>query len=245
MHDLVLPSGPPIRFPHVYASKPVLNPAEARYFDLLQQFSQGRCQIFVKVSLADIVTPVTGSLGDRHRVHEKRVDFLICRNQDWVPMIGIDLEQPDVLRIASTKRHMDKQDVFASIGLPLLHCPRDPSEMNPALLVQQLTDAWVLRSYILATGRLPPVPRPPHQRPWRLSPAPGPAHPSCPCCSGRLGSYPSLLDVMSRALLAGAPTPARPASIPAWTMPRASTSPLNSPPACPPRLHAPLPPPAR
>lgn len=64
--------GTQVRFQHVYAAKALLTENEARFFRLLHQLTQGRCQLFAKINLADIITPITGAIGDRNKISQKR-----------------------------------------------------------------------------------------------------------------------------------------------------------------------------
>ena len=158
--NLVAPlPGTQVRFRNVYASKPLLTENEARCFRLLHQLSQGRCQLFAKVNLADIVIATTNRLGDRNKFDKKHVDFLVCRNEDWMPMLGIELDDSSHADKQNHKRDMDKNDIFAAIGLPLLRLPLD--EMNQhEEIVRQLSDGWHQRWHMLETGLPPPKQKP-------------------------------------------------------------------------------------
>lgn len=158
--NLVAPlPGTQVRFRNVYASKPLLTENEARFFRLLHQLSQGRCQLFAKVNLADIVIATTNHLGDRNKFDKKHVDFLVCRNEDWMPMLGIELDDSSHDDKSRHKPDMVKNDIFAAIGLPLLRLPLD--EMNEhEEIVRQLSDGWHQRWHILETGLPPPKQKP-------------------------------------------------------------------------------------
>lgn len=147
--------GTQVRFQHVYAAKPLLTENEASFFRLLHELSQGRCQLFAKVNLADIVLPVTGAIGDRNKISQKHVDFLVCRNEDWMPMLAIELDDSSHADKRRHKADRDKNDIFAAIGLPLLRLPLDEIEDHGELL-RQLSEAWHQRWHILETGLPPP-----------------------------------------------------------------------------------------
>ncbi|MBL9184440.1 MAG: DUF2726 domain-containing protein [Verrucomicrobiaceae bacterium] len=158
--NLIAPlPGTQVRFRNVYASKPLLTENEARFFRLLHQLSQGRCQLFAKVNLADIVRPVNKAIGYRNKISQKHVDFLVCRNEDWMPMLAIELDDSSHANPKRHKQDEDKNDIFAAIGLPLLRLPLD--EMNEhEELVRQLSDGWHQRWHILETGLPPPKQKP-------------------------------------------------------------------------------------
>jgi hypothetical protein len=158
--NLIAPlPGTQVRFQHVYASKPLLTEHEARFFHLLHQLSQGRCQLFAKVNLADIVLPVTGAIGDRNKISQKHVDFLVCRNEDWMPMLAIELDDSSHAAKKRQKADQDKNDIFAAIGVPLLRLPLDEVDQHEEL-VSQLSNGWHQRWHILQTGLPPPKPKP-------------------------------------------------------------------------------------
>jgi len=159
--------GTQLRFQNIYASKALLTDNEARFFSLLHELSQGRCQLFAKVNLADIATPVTGSIGDRNKIDKKHVDFLVCRNEDWMPMLAIELDDSSHDSKKRQKADSVKNDIFAAIGLPLLRLPLDEIDQHEEL-IRQLSDAWHQRWHILETGLPPPKAKPTRKPLWKL-----------------------------------------------------------------------------
>lgn len=147
-----------VRFRNVYASTPLFTPTERLFFTCLQYITQGRCQLFAKVNLADIIKPLSGKIGDRNQIDKKHVDFLICRLEDGMPMIGIELDDASHNNPERFKGDMIKNDVFAASGLPLLRLPvAEMSQLEK--LVSELTYAWHQRSALLET--VPePAPKP-------------------------------------------------------------------------------------
>jgi very-short-patch-repair endonuclease len=168
MNLVAPPPGTKVRFRDIYASKPLLTDNEARFFRLLHQLSQGRCQLFAKVNLADIMTTTQkGAVGDRNKFDKKHVDFLVCRNEDWMPMLGIELDDSSHNNKQTQKRDRDKNDLFAAIGLPLLRLPLNEIDQHEEL-IRQLSDAWHQRWHILETGELPPKTKPIRKPLWKL-----------------------------------------------------------------------------
>lgn len=166
--NLIAPiPGTQLRFQNIYASKALLTDNEARFFRILHQLSQGRCQLFAKVNLADIVTATTGSIGDRNKFDKKHVDFLVCRNDDWMPMLAIELDDSSHGNKSRHKADSDKNDIFAATGLPLLRLPLDEIDQHEEL-IRQLSDAWHQRWHILETGELPPKAKPIRKPLWKL-----------------------------------------------------------------------------
>ena len=137
-----------VRFQNVYASTPLFTPTEQDFFACLQGLTQGRCLIFAKVNLADIIKPLSGKIGDRNQIDKKHVDFLICRQEDGMPMIGIELDDSSHNDRDRFKGDMIKNDAFAACGLPLLRLP--VAEMHQLeKLVTELSHAWHHRSALL------------------------------------------------------------------------------------------------
>lgn len=124
-----------------YASKRLLTPTESLFFGQLQAITQGRCQLFTKVNLADIFKHLSGQIGDRNRISQKHVDFLICRNEDSMPMIGIELDDASHDDPERFKGDMIKNNVFAATGLPLLRLPVEEMHQLESI-VAELTHAW-------------------------------------------------------------------------------------------------------
>ncbi|MCB1277896.1 DUF2726 domain-containing protein [Prosthecobacter sp.] len=147
-----------LRFKHPYASKPLLTETEARFFECLFQITQGRCHIQVKPRLADVFQhpKVPGAF---QRISQKHVDFLICRADDWMPMVGIEVDDPSHGDAKAFKNDIFKNELFAATGVPLLRLPvYELGQLEE--LVATLTRAWNHRWAILETGMPPPLPKP-------------------------------------------------------------------------------------
>lgn len=147
-----------VAMPYTYTAKALLTPTEARFHSCLLQITQERCRIQIKPRLADVFEheKVNGAF---QMISQKHVDFLVCRNEDWMPMLGIELDDSSHANPKRHKQDEDKNDIFAAIGLPLLRLPLD--EMNEhEEIVRQLSDGWHQRWHILETGLPPPKQKP-------------------------------------------------------------------------------------
>ncbi len=134
-----------IAIEHEYTPKPLLSRPEAILQSYLDAISQNRCRILVKPRLADVFQHAKGDLGGFNGISQKHVDFLICRNDDWMPMMGIELDDSSHERADRKKRDMFVNAVFASAGVPLLRIHvREIDRIEQ--LVQTLTKAWHHRS---------------------------------------------------------------------------------------------------
>ena len=80
-----------------------------------------------------------------NKISQKHVDFLICRIEDGMPMMGIELDDPSHEAADRKKRDMEVNGMFASIGLPLVRIP--VAEMDQVeRFLGQLERAWNRRT---------------------------------------------------------------------------------------------------
>ena len=139
MKVIAPPAGTRIAFAHHYKAKALLTHAEARFHECLDAISQNRCHILCKPRLADVFQH-----EDRtgfNKVSQKHVDFLICRKEDWMPMLGIELDDPSHETRKRRDRDIFVNSLFASVGLPLVRI--HVSEVDQVeKLVGNLTQAW-------------------------------------------------------------------------------------------------------
>lgn len=128
-----------IAFPHHYEAKPLLTPTEAKFHKCLEALSRQRCQIMCKPRLADVFQHE--DLTGFNKVSQKHVDFIIYRNDDWMPMLGIELDDDSHERKDRKERDMFVNGLFASVGIPLIRI--HVSEVDQIEeLVFKLSQAW-------------------------------------------------------------------------------------------------------
>jgi hypothetical protein len=142
-----------IRMPYEYTAKALLTDNERRFYDCLAQITDSRCRIQIKPRLADVFEheKVNGAF---QMISQKHVDFLICRNDDWMPMLGIELDDASHQRADRRERDMFVNNLFASTGVPLLRLPVGDLD-NLEKLVAELTRAWHRRWKTLEMGAVP------------------------------------------------------------------------------------------
>jgi very-short-patch-repair endonuclease len=143
-----------IAFPHHYTPKALLTPTEARFHACLEQISQHRCRIQVKPRLADVFQHQKHDRSAFAKVSQKHIDFLICRNEDWMPMLGIELDDDSHQRKDRKERDMFVNALFASTGIPLLRIHVREIEQVERM-VQKLTQGWLQRWAALENGHSP------------------------------------------------------------------------------------------
>ncbi len=138
-----------IAIAHAYTVKSLLTPTEARFFSCLEHISQRRCRIQIKPRLADVFAHAKGDLAGFNKISQKHVDFLICRNDDWTPMLAIELDDASHEQKARKERDIFVNALFASTGIPLLRI--HVNEIHQVeTLVDKLTFAWQHRWAALA-----------------------------------------------------------------------------------------------
>jgi hypothetical protein len=136
---------------HEYTAKPLLSPPEAKFHDVLATISGGRVHIMCKPRLADVFDHAKEN-GAFQVISQKHVDFLVCRPGDWMPMLGIEVDDSSHNREDRKKRDWFVNNLFAHVGVPLLRIPiREIEEVN--LLVKLLTEAWNNRCRHLEFGQ--------------------------------------------------------------------------------------------
>ncbi len=133
-----------IAIDHDYTAKPLLTPTEARFHTCLELISQRRCRIQIKPRLADVFAHAKGDLAGFNKISQKHVDFLICRNDDWMPMLAIELDDDSHELKARKQRDIFVNSLFASTGIPLLRIHVKEIDQIEAL-VEKLTLAWQRR----------------------------------------------------------------------------------------------------
>ena len=131
---------------HLYTPKALLNPSEARFHACLVSLSQNRCRILCKPQLTDVFDHHDG-IGF-NKISQKHIDFLICRNQDWMPMLGIELDDLSPDRVNPRVRDGFVNELFACTGIPLIRIHVCEVEEMEAL-VEKLSLAWRRRWHIL------------------------------------------------------------------------------------------------
>lgn len=129
---------------HAYTAKPLLTSTEARFHQCLEAITQKRCRIQIKPRLADVFQHAKGDFAGFARISQKHVDFLICRNDDWMPMLAIELDDDSHERKDRKERDMFVNALFASTAIPLLRIHvREIEQVEQ--LVEKLTMAWFRR----------------------------------------------------------------------------------------------------
>ena len=137
---------------HEFASKPLLSEVEAKFYDCLESLSGGRCRIMCKPRLADFIDHEDGA--GFNKISQKHVDFLIFRNEDWLPMMAIELDDSTHNTADRRKRDAFVNNLCPHIGLPLLRINVKEIE-DLSALVRKLSAGWENRcQHLEASGLL-------------------------------------------------------------------------------------------
>jgi len=135
---------------HEYTSKPLLTAVEERFFRVLAAVSGDRVHVVCKPRLADFIQHTDGLAGFNH-ISQKHVDFLVCRPGDWMPMLGIEVDDSSHNRKDRRERDTFVNNLFAHIGVPLLRIGvREVEDLDT--LVARLTAGWHNRCLHLEMG---------------------------------------------------------------------------------------------
>lgn len=136
-----------VAFHHDYRPKPLLTASEAKFHTCLLALSDSRIRIQCKPRLADVFDHGK-ELSALNKISQKHVDFLICRNDDWLPMLAIELDDDSHERKDRKERDMFVNELFAYTGVPLLRIHvREVEQLET--LAAKLSHAWLHRSKYL------------------------------------------------------------------------------------------------
>lgn len=105
------------------ASASLLTPGEAAFYPALEEAVGGRCLIFAKVRLCDLLQDLPSNLPDRadrlRRVAQMHVDFVLCDRLQYRPLLAIELDDASHARPDRAARDGEFEDVLRQAGLRL------------------------------------------------------------------------------------------------------------------------------
>ena len=136
---------------------PLLTPAESLFHACLESLTSQRCHIQCKPRLANVLQHE--SIAGFLKLCQRHIDFLICRKEDWQPMLAIEFDEDDGGADRLQRKMRDRllvNDVLLATGVPLLQV--HARELNQVeTLVHKLSAAWQQRVAALA-AEPPPTP---------------------------------------------------------------------------------------
>jgi hypothetical protein len=110
--------------PQYRKSKSILTYREGIFYNsLIRAVDNNRHQVFAKVRLADFLW--LANEPENRKFHQnqilcKHIDFLLCDKFSLAPILGIELDDSSHKLPEHQERDKFKDDLFSSIGLPLL-----------------------------------------------------------------------------------------------------------------------------
>lgn len=121
--------------------RPVLTPAEAQFFRVLQAAVGSEYIIFPQLSIWTLIEPaVKDSPAARaftNRINLKRIDFLLVESTTLRPYMAIELDDRSHQRDERQKRDAFVDEVFHRAGLTLIHISGGAG-YNPETIRKQL-----------------------------------------------------------------------------------------------------------
>ncbi len=136
---------------------PLLTPAESLFHACLESLTSHRCHIQCKPRLANVLQHE--SIAGFLKLCQRHIDFLICRKEDWLPMLAIEFDDDDGSADRLQRKMRDRllvNDVLLATGVPLLRIhAKELSQMET--LIHKLSAAWQERVTALAADP-PPTP---------------------------------------------------------------------------------------
>lgn len=96
--------------------------AEKKFYLILKQIAdKNNLVIFSKIRLRDLFyTFGKNKLIYYNRINQKHIDFLFCENNNFSPVLGIELDDSSRDSEKRTRRDSFVNKVFASVNLPIL-----------------------------------------------------------------------------------------------------------------------------
>lgn len=109
-----------------YLRESLYSPAERSFLGVLEALKYDGMVVASKVRLADIFGVKKGlgrggRQGALNRINAKHVDFLLIRESDGRPLLGIELDDRSHKRDDRKERDHFVDSLYSSTGLPIVH----------------------------------------------------------------------------------------------------------------------------
>jgi very-short-patch-repair endonuclease len=132
------------KFDGYYLKSSLFSPAERSFLGVLESLDTSEYRFMAKVRLADIfgVKKGQGWQSAFNRISAKHVDFLLVRQSDGAPVLGIELDDSSHDEPVRKDRDRFVDTVFETAGLSILHVPAsrsyDPRVIREEILIAVL-----------------------------------------------------------------------------------------------------------
>lgn len=105
----------------------LLSPAESRFFSSFEKYVAGRCRVFSKPRVADLLQPVAPYKSSAwfrafNRVALKHVDF-VCLDSTGRLICVVELDDSSHAAAERVSRDGFVDSVFKAVGVPVFHFP--------------------------------------------------------------------------------------------------------------------------
>lgn len=101
----------------------LLSRAENDFFQVLRSVAGGRCFVFSKVRLGDLLYVPKGAQNAasfRNQIQQKHIDFVLCDTRQIAPILAIELDDRSHEREDRKARDRFVEEALETAGLPLL-----------------------------------------------------------------------------------------------------------------------------
>lgn len=106
---------------------PILTQREKKaYYIILEYCVKNKLALFSKIRMADFITP-KNTVHNKdfyfwfNKISAKHVDFLIVQEGSFKPLLAIEIDDETHLRYERQERDIFVDNVYYSIGIPILH----------------------------------------------------------------------------------------------------------------------------
>jgi very-short-patch-repair endonuclease len=105
-----------------YKRKPFLTPAEIAYYKMLRMIFADRYLIFAQVRVVDLceVLDRPFNQGAVNRIDRRHVDFVLCHQRTFKPMVAIELDDSSHERPYRRQKDAFLDEVFRVMGMKLV-----------------------------------------------------------------------------------------------------------------------------
>jgi hypothetical protein len=120
----------------------VMTATERAFFAVLFPITDGACHAFTKIRLADLISvhrETSDWKSHFERLSTRRVDFLLCKHETLAPLLVIELDDPDHLRLDQIRGDDFIDSALTAAGIPVIHVKvqefYDPKEIKKLIKV--------------------------------------------------------------------------------------------------------------
>jgi len=107
-------------------SSSIMTKDEVEFYHSLINAAGGDYAVMSNIKLADIINvkkSLFNVISHVERINSKHVDYLLCDKKDLKPVLAVELDKKRHQREDSIAHDTFVDDIFNSIGLPILHYP--------------------------------------------------------------------------------------------------------------------------